>query len=166
MIIIKLSNKFFFLYYLPFVSMSFFIQFSKVKPFIIRGPYDQTVVEGSSVTFQCRVGGEPIPDILCKWPNYIHLSTTFIYLYLFIHFQSVFISEGVARLPLATCHWVCIKFISKLYTLIKSNQFISESVGLGLCWLEFSMDCIFIAVLNSSTNKIQTTTTTNYYLKW
>lgn len=46
-------------------------QFSKVKPFIIRGPYDQTVVEGSSVTFQCRVGGEPVPDILCENNFYI-----------------------------------------------------------------------------------------------
>lgn len=37
-----------------------------MKPFIIRGPYDQKVVEGSSVTFQCRVGGEPVPDILWR----------------------------------------------------------------------------------------------------
>lgn len=41
-------------------------EFSTVKPFIIRGPYDQKVVEGSSVTFQCRVGGEPVPDILWR----------------------------------------------------------------------------------------------------
>ncbi|XP_037958972.1 protein sax-3 [Teleopsis dalmanni] len=35
-----------------------------VKPFIIRGPNDQTVLEGSSVTFPCRVGGDPMPDVL------------------------------------------------------------------------------------------------------
>lgn len=37
-----------------------------VKPFLIRGPHDQTVVEGSSVTFQCRVGGDPMPDVLWR----------------------------------------------------------------------------------------------------
>ncbi|XP_037886282.1 uncharacterized protein LOC119635525 isoform X2 [Glossina fuscipes] len=35
-----------------------------IKPFIIRGPHDQTVLEGSSVTFPCRVGGDPMPDVL------------------------------------------------------------------------------------------------------
>lgn len=33
---------------------------------MIRGPHDQTVIEGSSVTFQCRVGGDPTPDILWR----------------------------------------------------------------------------------------------------
>lgn len=37
-----------------------------VKPFLIRGPHDSTVVEGSSVTFQCRVGGDPMPDVLWR----------------------------------------------------------------------------------------------------
>ncbi|KAL7041295.1 hypothetical protein ACKWTF_000713 [Chironomus riparius] len=37
-----------------------------VKPFLIRGPSNQSVVEGSSVTFQCRVGGDPIPDVLWR----------------------------------------------------------------------------------------------------
>uniref|UniRef100_A0A182JQB0 Roundabout n=1 Tax=Anopheles christyi TaxID=43041 RepID=A0A182JQB0_9DIPT len=37
-----------------------------VKPFLIRGPHDQTVVEGTSVTFQCRVGGDPMPDVLWR----------------------------------------------------------------------------------------------------
>uniref|UniRef100_A0A182K663 Roundabout n=1 Tax=Anopheles christyi TaxID=43041 RepID=A0A182K663_9DIPT len=37
-----------------------------VKPFLIRGPNDQTVVAGSSVVFQCRVGGEPLPDVLWR----------------------------------------------------------------------------------------------------
>lgn len=37
-----------------------------VKPFLVRGPHDQTVVEGSSVTFQCRVGGDPFPDVLWR----------------------------------------------------------------------------------------------------
>ncbi|XP_068151566.1 roundabout homolog 2 isoform X1 [Drosophila tropicalis] len=35
-----------------------------VKPYIIRGPHDQTVLEGTSVTFPCRVGGDPMPDVL------------------------------------------------------------------------------------------------------
>lgn len=33
---------------------------------MIRGPLDQNVVEGSSVTFQCRVGGDPMPDVLWR----------------------------------------------------------------------------------------------------
>ncbi|XP_049536021.1 roundabout homolog 1-like [Anopheles darlingi] len=37
-----------------------------VKPFLIRGPQNQTVVAGSSVVFQCRVGGEPLPDVLWR----------------------------------------------------------------------------------------------------
>ncbi|XP_039438297.1 roundabout homolog 1-like [Culex pipiens pallens] len=37
-----------------------------VKPFLIRGPQNQTVVAGRSVVFQCRVGGEPIPDVLWR----------------------------------------------------------------------------------------------------
>lgn len=36
-----------------------------MKPFLIRGPHDQVVVEGQSVTFQCRVGGDPMPDGMC-----------------------------------------------------------------------------------------------------
>lgn len=41
-----------------------FIMFIAVKPYIIRGPHDQTVLEGASVTFPCRVGGDPMPDVL------------------------------------------------------------------------------------------------------
>ncbi|KAL7043559.1 hypothetical protein ACKWTF_001570 [Chironomus riparius] len=37
-----------------------------VKPFLIRGPQNQTAVTGSSVIFQCRVGGEPLPDVLWR----------------------------------------------------------------------------------------------------
>lgn len=37
-----------------------------VKPFLIRGPQNQTTIVGSSVTFQCRVGGEPLPDVLWR----------------------------------------------------------------------------------------------------
>lgn len=40
--------------------------FSIVKPFVIRGPQNQTTVTGSSVIFQCRVGGEPLPDVLWR----------------------------------------------------------------------------------------------------
>lgn len=32
----------------------------------MRGPNNQSVVEGSSVTFQCRVGGDPMPDVLWR----------------------------------------------------------------------------------------------------
>ncbi|KAG5676557.1 hypothetical protein PVAND_006381 [Polypedilum vanderplanki] len=37
-----------------------------VKPFLIRGPQNQTAITGSSVVFQCRVGGEPLPDVLWR----------------------------------------------------------------------------------------------------
>ncbi|XP_065081068.1 roundabout homolog 2-like [Ochlerotatus camptorhynchus] len=37
-----------------------------VKPFLIRGPQNQTAVASSSVVFQCRVGGEPVPDVLWR----------------------------------------------------------------------------------------------------
>ncbi|XP_052863917.1 roundabout homolog 2-like [Anopheles cruzii] len=37
-----------------------------VKPFLIRGPQNHTVVAGSSVVFQCRVGGDPLPDVLWR----------------------------------------------------------------------------------------------------
>jgi roundabout, axon guidance receptor 2 len=33
---------------------------------MIRGPQNQTAVTGSSVIFQCRVGGEPLPDVLWR----------------------------------------------------------------------------------------------------
>lgn len=46
-----------------FVSLYFI---STVKPFLIRGPQNQTAVVGNSVTFQCRVGGEPVPDVLWR----------------------------------------------------------------------------------------------------
>lgn len=122
-------------------------QFSKVKPFIIRGPYDQTVVEGSSVTFQCRVGGEPVPDILCENNFYI--------IFFFLHLCWLSTIYSICFRETYGCRWQhaigYIKFISKLYTLIKSNQFISEFVG----WLEFSMDCIFIAIWNSNTHKFR-----------
>lgn len=44
----------------------FFFVRNTVKPFLIRGPQNQTSVVGSSVTFQCRVGGEPLPDVLWR----------------------------------------------------------------------------------------------------
>lgn len=37
-----------------------------IKPFLIRGPQNQTVLSGSSVIFPCRVGGEPMPDVLWR----------------------------------------------------------------------------------------------------
>lgn len=42
------------------------LNLSTVKPFLIRGPQNQTAVTGSSVIFQCRVGGEPLPDVLWR----------------------------------------------------------------------------------------------------
>ena len=44
----------------------FIFNSSTVKPFLIRGPQNQTAVTGSSVIFQCRVGGEPLPDVLWR----------------------------------------------------------------------------------------------------
>ncbi|XP_055837660.1 protein sax-3 [Episyrphus balteatus] len=37
-----------------------------VKPFLIRGPQNQTAVVGNSVIFQCRIGGDPLPDVLWR----------------------------------------------------------------------------------------------------
>ncbi|XP_002051718.3 roundabout homolog 2 [Drosophila virilis] len=37
-----------------------------VRPFLIRGPQNQTAVVGSSVVFQCRIGGDPLPDVLWR----------------------------------------------------------------------------------------------------
>ena len=37
-----------------------------VKPFLIRGPQDAVTLAGGSVEFQCRVGGDPIPDVLWR----------------------------------------------------------------------------------------------------
>jgi hypothetical protein len=44
---------------------SMFFTFT-VKPFLMRGPQNHTTVTGSSVIFQCRVGGEPLPDVLWR----------------------------------------------------------------------------------------------------
>lgn len=51
---------------ISFIFHSYFHSIFIVKPFLIRGPHDQTVVEGTSVTFQCRVGGDPLPDVLWR----------------------------------------------------------------------------------------------------
>lgn len=37
-----------------------------MRPFLIRGPQNQTAVVGSSVIFQCRIGGDPLPDVLWR----------------------------------------------------------------------------------------------------
>lgn len=36
------------------------------RPFLIRGPQNQTAVVGTSVIFQCRIGGDPLPDVLWR----------------------------------------------------------------------------------------------------
>ncbi|XP_061398597.1 protein sax-3 [Musca vetustissima] len=36
------------------------------RPFLIRGPQNQTSVVGTSVIFQCRIGGDPLPDVLWR----------------------------------------------------------------------------------------------------
>lgn len=40
--------------------------FVAVKPFLIKGPTDAISLAGSSVEFQCRVGGDPLPDVLWR----------------------------------------------------------------------------------------------------
>ncbi|XP_039293123.1 roundabout homolog 2 isoform X2 [Nilaparvata lugens] len=37
-----------------------------VKPFLIRGPQDAVALAGGSVVFECRVGGDPTPDVLWR----------------------------------------------------------------------------------------------------
>lgn len=37
-----------------------------VKPYLITGPEDVVAQTGGSVTFQCRVGGDPLPDVLWR----------------------------------------------------------------------------------------------------
>ncbi|XP_012547376.2 protein sax-3 [Bombyx mori] len=37
-----------------------------IKPYLITGPEDVVAQTGSSVTFQCRVGGDPLPDVLWR----------------------------------------------------------------------------------------------------
>jgi roundabout axon guidance receptor 2 len=37
-----------------------------VKPFFSKEPSDVTVLKGQSVQFQCRVGGDPEPNILWR----------------------------------------------------------------------------------------------------
>lgn len=32
----------------------------------MRGPQNQTAVVGASVIFQCRIGGDPLPDVLWR----------------------------------------------------------------------------------------------------
>lgn len=51
---------------LSLIHALFVLPLFTVKPFLIRGPQNQTAVVGNSVTFQCRVGGEPVPDVLWR----------------------------------------------------------------------------------------------------
>ncbi|XP_065215201.1 protein sax-3-like [Planococcus citri] len=37
-----------------------------VKPYVIRGPQDTTVMAGGSVIMDCEVGGDPLPDVLWR----------------------------------------------------------------------------------------------------
>ncbi|CAG5009829.1 unnamed protein product [Parnassius apollo] len=37
-----------------------------IKPYLIAGPDDVVAETGGSVTFQCRVGGDPLPDVLWR----------------------------------------------------------------------------------------------------
>lgn len=51
------------------VKFSFIFRFfciNKARPFLIRGPQNQTAVVGTSVIFQCRIGGDPLPDVLWR----------------------------------------------------------------------------------------------------
>lgn len=48
------------------LSLSISLHLFAVRPFLIRGPQNQTAVVGSSVVFQCRIGGDPLPDVLWR----------------------------------------------------------------------------------------------------
>ncbi|KAG6448054.1 hypothetical protein O3G_MSEX005292 [Manduca sexta] len=37
-----------------------------IKPYLIMGPEDVVAQTGGSVTFQCRVGGDPLPDVMWR----------------------------------------------------------------------------------------------------
>lgn len=49
-----------------YISLSLSLPLFAVRPFLIRGPQNQTAVVGSSVVFQCRIGGDPLPDVLWR----------------------------------------------------------------------------------------------------
>lgn len=48
------------------VKYMIYIYAFTVKPFLMRGPQDAVTLAGGSVEFQCRVGGDPAPDILWR----------------------------------------------------------------------------------------------------
>lgn len=54
-----------------------------MKPFLIRGPQNQTAVVGSSVTFQCRVGGEPGEFLIRTFTLIVRSSVFYIQRYTF-----------------------------------------------------------------------------------
>lgn len=55
-----------------------------VKPFLIRGPQNQTAVVGSSVTFQCRVGGEPGEYLILTFTLIVRSFVLYIQRYTFV----------------------------------------------------------------------------------
>lgn len=42
------------------------ISLCTVKPYLITGPEDVVAQTSGSVIFQCRVGGDPLPDVLWR----------------------------------------------------------------------------------------------------
>ena len=61
---LKVHSTFFKNSFIITLSQALFVYL--VKPFLIRGPQNQTVITTSSVIFQCRVGGDPLPDVLWR----------------------------------------------------------------------------------------------------
>jgi roundabout axon guidance receptor 2 len=39
---------------------------SSERPYFLKPPQDQVVLAGAAVEFSCRVGGDPLPDVLWK----------------------------------------------------------------------------------------------------
>lgn len=60
-----LKRKILILLYVDFFMTKFLWEFL-VKPYVVKGPKNTTVMSGSSVILDCEVGGDPLPDVLWR----------------------------------------------------------------------------------------------------